>query len=110
MADGRDAMADIDREVRILASLHALEEIVVLALGIGIKMNLLRPDNRVEDLFGTGLDFTTPAAISHPAVGADEFDAGIAGCAGHDNAVFVPVGYVVILDGVIQSSLPKGAG
>src|ERR1035437_2799878 len=44
VADGGNAVNDIDREVRVLAALHTLEEVVVLAFGIGVEMDLIGAD------------------------------------------------------------------
>ena len=48
VADGRDAMADIDREIRVLAALHAFEEVVVLARGVRVEMGFIGADDGLE--------------------------------------------------------------
>jgi hypothetical protein len=50
VADGRNAVADIHREIRVLAALHAFEEVVVLALGVGVEMDFIGADDRLQDL------------------------------------------------------------
>ena len=53
--------------------------------------------------------FPAPAAIAHPAVGAEELDAGIARLAGHHDAIGVRVGDVVVLDGIVEPAFPECA-
>jgi hypothetical protein len=50
MADGRDPMSDVDGEIRVLAALHALQEVVMLTGGIGVQVEFFGPDLRFEDL------------------------------------------------------------
>ena len=49
MTDGADPVADIHRKIGILAAFEALQEIVVFALRIGIEMEFLGADDRLED-------------------------------------------------------------
>ncbi len=44
----RDAVTDLDREIRILTTLDAIEKIAVFAFGIGVEMNLIPADDRAE--------------------------------------------------------------
>src|SRR5262249_53187240 len=110
MAYSGNAVADVDREIRVFATFDALEKVIVLAFEVGIEMNFFGPNDRIENLIGTGLDFAAPAVVADPALCADEFDTRIAGFAGHDDTVGVTTGNVVILYGIEQAAFPIGAG
>ena len=75
VADRADAVADIDREIRVLAGPDAVEEVIVFAGGIGVEVDFLRADDGVEDFLGAGLQRAAPAGVADPAVAADELDA-----------------------------------
>src|SRR5436189_3133397 len=99
MTYGGNSVADIDREIGILAALDTLQEIVVLTLGVGIEMDFVGADLCVEDFIGTGFDLSAPAAISYPPLGADKFNARIPWGARHNHSVGVMIGNMIILDG-----------
>ncbi len=102
-------VADINREIGILAALYALEEVIVLTFGVGIEVDLIGADDRLEDFRGTCLHLATPAAVAYPALCSDELDARVARHTGHRHAIGVAVGNVVVLHGVEQAAFPVGA-
>src|ERR1035437_2942669 len=44
VANGRNAVADINREIRVLAALHTFEEVIVLTLVVGVEMDFIGAD------------------------------------------------------------------
>src|ERR1043166_583919 len=99
-------MANVDGEVRVLAALDALEEVVVLTFRIRVEVKLIGADHGVQNPFRTRLDFTPPTFVADPAVRTNELDARVTRFAGHDHSVGVAVSDVIILDRVEQSALP----
>ena len=62
-----DAMADVDREVGVLAALDAVEEVAVLAGRVGEQLDLVGADHRVEDLVGAGLQLGRASRCCRPS-------------------------------------------
>ena len=110
VADRRHAMANLHGEVRIAAALDAVQKVPMFARRIRVEVDFIGSDDGFQDFVRAGLQAAAPTAITDPAVRADELDARIARLAGHHDAVGVPVRNVVVLDRVIKSAFPIGAG
>ena len=83
VADGGHPMTDIDGEIGILSGFHAIEKVAMLSLRVGEQPGLALLYHGIEDFVGTGLKLGPPPDVAHPALGSNEFQAGISGGAGH---------------------------
>jgi hypothetical protein len=65
-------MADVNWEIGVFPTLHAVEKVRVFTRGAGVKMDFLFAGLGIENFLRTGSQRRAPAGVADPAVRAVE--------------------------------------